>query len=274
MTTMLRPMSVGETLDRTFRLYRTHFVLFIGIAAIPQLVILAIQTVVSGVQAAGIMTGGGAKSIAFLITGSLLGLVAYFAATTASLSATVVAVSEVHLDQPITIAEAYRRIRDKFFRVLGVFVGTMLGTALGFVLLIIPGIILGLKWVLAIPVAVVEDASFSVATSRSSDLTQGSKGRIFSVLLVISVLAYIVSIVLAIPIGIAAFSSARTGVIPFWVQGVNNAVTFVSNSLIGPLFTIAISVLYYDERVRKEGFDLQVLMRGTEAPVAAAAGQV
>ena len=38
----LRPLSLGELLDRTFFLYRRHFLLFIGIASIPYLLLLAI----------------------------------------------------------------------------------------------------------------------------------------------------------------------------------------------------------------------------------------
>src|SRR6266853_668038 len=36
----LRPLSLGELLDRTFFLYRQHFLLFIGIAAMPYLILL------------------------------------------------------------------------------------------------------------------------------------------------------------------------------------------------------------------------------------------
>src|ERR1700677_1109107 len=39
----LRPLSLGEILDRTFTLYRSHFALFLGITAIPQLLVLALQ---------------------------------------------------------------------------------------------------------------------------------------------------------------------------------------------------------------------------------------
>ena len=41
----LRPLSLGELLDRTFTLYRNHFWLFVGIMAVPQLLILAIGLV-------------------------------------------------------------------------------------------------------------------------------------------------------------------------------------------------------------------------------------
>ena len=35
---------------------------------------------------------------------------------------------------------------------------------------------------------------------------------------------------------------------------------FLTNSLVGPLLTIAFTLIYYDLRVRKEGFDLQLMM--------------
>ena len=45
MTTALRPLSTGELLDRTFSLYRSHFGLFIGIFALPHLIVFAFQCV-------------------------------------------------------------------------------------------------------------------------------------------------------------------------------------------------------------------------------------
>ena len=41
---------------------------------------------------------------------------------------------------------------------------------------------------------------------------------------------------------------------------------FISQCLVGPLATIAFSLLYYDERVRKEAFDLQLMMQALDAP--------
>ena len=39
--TDLRPLSLGELLDRTFSYYRKHFLLFVGIMALPQALIVA-----------------------------------------------------------------------------------------------------------------------------------------------------------------------------------------------------------------------------------------
>src|SRR5580692_898851 len=45
MPAQLRPMTLGEILDRTFEIYRKQFLLFVGIAAPPSLVLLALQLV-------------------------------------------------------------------------------------------------------------------------------------------------------------------------------------------------------------------------------------
>src|SRR5437764_908383 len=44
-TTALRPLTLGELLDRTFQLYRRHFVAMVGIVALPHLLVLAVQLV-------------------------------------------------------------------------------------------------------------------------------------------------------------------------------------------------------------------------------------
>src|SRR5260370_8689501 len=41
----LRPLSLGEILDRTFSIYRRNFLLFLGITALPNLLVLALNLV-------------------------------------------------------------------------------------------------------------------------------------------------------------------------------------------------------------------------------------
>lgn len=41
----LRPLSTGEILDRTFTLYRRNFLLFLGISAIPHVLVLVLNLV-------------------------------------------------------------------------------------------------------------------------------------------------------------------------------------------------------------------------------------
>jgi hypothetical protein len=46
--------------------------------------------------------------------------------------------------------------------------------------------------------------------------------------------------------------------------------TFLATTLVTPILTIATAVFYYDLRVRKEAFDLQVMMDETNPPATAA----
>ncbi len=264
MTTPLRPMNLGELLDRSFLLYRKHFLLFTGIMLIPYLGLLAFQLV--GVAVAP-QTPGGLSGMYFLwlFLSVLLSLVA----VAASHGATVIAVSKVHLGVPATVSEAFAPIKRRILGLAGIMMGLGLGIGIGFLCLIIPGILLALMWSLTIPVAVVEGTGLVGSVQRSADLTKGSWGRIFVVYFLFAVLFYIVYLVFNVPIFIAIAMFARQhgpGVAPVWSQALIPIGTFLTQCLVGPLMTIGTSLIYYDQRVRREAFDLQHMMSALDSP--------
>jgi hypothetical protein len=63
---------------------------------------------------------------------------------------------------------------------------------IGYMLCIIPGIIIGLKYAVVYPVAIVENRSIGQVFSRSNDLTRGSKLEIFGAQLVVGLLMLMV----------------------------------------------------------------------------------
>ena len=63
MVTVLRPLSTSELLDRTFHLYRNNFLVFVGIAALPQLAVLALQFASSAMLLGGSFAGFGATAV-------------------------------------------------------------------------------------------------------------------------------------------------------------------------------------------------------------------
>ena len=260
MTTSLRPMSLGELLDRSFFLYRKHFALFVGIVAVPHLIVL-------GFQLAGVAVRSGASTTKFTATAilwSLGSMVIYLGAVAASQGATVLAVSRVHLGQNTSISESFAGIKGRILYLALIMIGVGVGVGIGFILLIVPGIILALMWALTIPVAVLEDKGLRDATSRSSELTKGSRGRIFMIYFLFFVLTYIVYMLWEIPIlaaiGVFAQGQRPMKALPVWSQIAIPVGTFLSQCLVGPLLTIALSLVYYDQRVKKEAFDLQLMM--------------
>jgi hypothetical protein len=262
MTTALRPLSTGELLDRTFSLYRSYFGLFVGIFALPHLVVLAFQCV-------GVTIVSPGNQFSLLTSFWTLGTVILsLIVSAASQAATVVAVSHVHLGRPASVGDSFSRVKDQIFPVIGLSLAVGFLSGLAAILLIVPGILLLLKWSLAVPAKVLEGLNVGDSMSRSSELTSGNRGRIFVIWFLFFVLSVGVSMLLQWPIGLMAGAGSRTALrqsTPIW-QVASLGATFISECLVGPLATIAFSLVYYDERVRKEAFDLQLMMAALDAP--------
>ena len=119
-TTELRPSSLGELLDRTFRLYRNHFWLFAGIMAIPSAFSIPFTVIFLSTRNDAPF---GARSAGFP-SGAVFFLVAFwffFAAVySIAIGATTYAVSDCYLNQKANVRESYRKVRGKVWKIIGV----------------------------------------------------------------------------------------------------------------------------------------------------------
>jgi hypothetical protein len=144
-----------------------------------------------------------------------------------------------------------------------------LGVLLGLVLFVLPGVWIYVAWAFATPVLLVEGLRGPAALGRSFRLVKGRWWRTFGVLLVGFILAAIISTIVQ-----AVF------LIGIVVGEDNDALVLVLSAIAGsvglavstPFQAALLAVLYFDLRVRKEGFDLELLAReigGTVQPGAA-----
>jgi len=275
----LRPLSLGETLDRTFTLYRSHFLLFFGIAAIPQLLVLALQlvqlflgsnAVTPGNRGAApvIRPGFAGASIAVGLITIIVVLLAYLLAQ----GATVSAVADLYLGRTPTIGESFRKVRRDLGTLFGVAILNGLVVAVGFILLIIPGIYLTCRLMIAVPAAVLENLGPRSSLERSMALTKDAAGRAFAIFLLYLVLLLAFAFLIQVPVSIALVAVRGNPAMFRLMQGVADVSNALGTTLITPVFTIAASAFYFDLRVRKEAFDLQMMMnpRGTIAPATSA----
>jgi hypothetical protein len=190
------------------------------------------------------------------------------AASAASQAATVIAVSQVHLDRPAGVADSFSRVKGQILPVIGLSLLVGLAAGAACIALLVPGILLFVMWSLAVPAKILENRGALDSMSRSMDLTKGNRWRIFVIWLLFVLLGIGVGLLLRWPVELAAgvssiFAMQRTA--PVW-QAALLGVSFISECLVGPLATIAFSLVYYDERVRKEAFDLQLMMTTLDAP--------
>jgi len=272
-TLELRPLSIGELLDRTFSLYRRNFLLFIGISAIPQLLVLALQlaqvafmpsrvpiqppaTTDFQVAGSGFSTGGALGVVGVVIVGLIVYVIAYLF----SQGGTVFAVSELYLGRATTIGQSLGRVRGELGSLLGVVILNGLVTGVSFLLLIIPGIYMACRLCVCIPAALLENLGPRESLERSFGLTKDNAGRAFLILFLYFVILYAALFLFDIPFAIGIQFEARNPSMIRLLTGLMQVGNFVAGVLITPVLTIASSIFYFDLRVRKEAFDLQLMM--------------
>jgi hypothetical protein len=123
----LRPLTLGELLDRAFTLYRRHFRLFVGLMAIPSLFMLVFAVASELLQGLArnnpeaLAAADPVTIMKMFVGGSVVFVVifiAYLVAYMATLGATTVAVSELYSGREATIGSAYERMRGKVGRLM------------------------------------------------------------------------------------------------------------------------------------------------------------
>ncbi len=152
---------------------------------------------------------------------------------------------------------------------------TILVVFIGFIAAAVWAVIAYCRYALAVPACAIENLPIKYALIRSKFLTKGNLGRVFAVYFLTAVIAVAIQSLLQAPIYMSGNFSFRAGVhftpaVLAWTY----ACQFIGAMVAGPIAAIAMALVYYDERVRKEAFDLQVMMeamRPGEATQAASA---
>jgi hypothetical protein len=125
-------------------------------------------------------------------------------------------------------------------------------------------LIVGAYLLLAVPAWTLENLSVRAALRRSLTLSRGSRARIIFVRVVAPVLAWILDyLLILLPFLLFAVALRGFGGRMFFLRhrlAFNMVADTVVAALIGPIFPIALTLFYYDQRIRKEGFDIERMM--------------
>lgn len=305
MTEPLRPMSTGQLLDHTFALYRKNFLLFVGIATVGPAANVIFQLLTVGANLGspfGARRAATGTALATMGLGMFFGYIVLLAGMAISHAATVKAVAAVHLGRETSIGGAYKALRGRIWSLFGTLGLIMLWMALavvGITVVMVPvfmgiaalgrtapgpagAVVAGIvgfvivlsvfaaiiaiyvRYALAIQACVVEGLGPRASLKRSVFLSKGSRWRVVVIYLVFVLLSVILGAGLgALAGGVGALLHNRiAAAVLIYLAG------FIAGSITGPLATIGLSLLYYDERVRKEAFDLQLMLSSLDAPEA------
>ena len=272
----LRPLAIGEILDTALTIYRQRAATMIKAVVLvvaPVQVISALVTLsgpeefspsstdaTTGVTSVDFDGSTFAGFVIATLVVAVLGLVANELATAASLKV----VSSAYLSGEPDWKESLRFAMGRAGSLIWLAILTFLGLIVGALLCIAPAVYLYAAWSVATPVLLIEGLKGTKALGRSRQLVKGRWGPTFLVIVIGAILGSIVQVVL---------QGLLVGVILSSANDIVNAVatavaSTVGSALVTP-FTAAVAVvLYFDLRVRKEGFDLELLAQriGVDPP--------
>lgn len=283
----LKPLGVGDIVDRVFALYRSRPLLFLALSAVPYFLLVLIivaLTVATGLTAdmvelfTALAAGetpeveGIARLLASLAAFGVAIAIVAVVILSAQSAALIDATSSLYLGRPVTFETAFRNGVRAAPRVIGagllVFFGMILFWAvlvvvmavsqqtLAWVALSLGGIV-GTVYVListlVMPVAATLEGAGPVrALQRSWTLSEGNRWRILGLQVLLLVLNAVISTLLSVIFVGALFGDATVR------AALQQIVNVVANIAWAPVQWATFAVLYYDLRVRREAFDLQL----------------
>lgn len=142
--------------------------------------------------------------------------------------------------EPVRPGEAFQRGLAKLFPLLGLAILYNLGLGLGFALLLVPGLLLVVRWAVVIPACVVEGLGPIASMGRSARLTKGHRWKIFGTLALLMIINLLAYAIVGLMLGPAGPYAAVAG-FALWQGGWG---------AFGHCVTI---MIYHDLRVAKEG---------------------
>lgn len=290
MTESLRPTNLGGILDRGVQVFRARYAVFFGLASITGIAELGFQ--LASVHPRTGSVNGGLVFASYAAT-FVTWLAVVYLGTIVS-AANCLAASRVNLGEEVSVHEAFGSFTSKFWRLfglgllqaiyagwpmiiaaviagtIGVAIAVSSGTSPGsitYVIVIvyvlggIPSLALYTRYALAFPATAIEGLTVGASIDRSVSLSKGGRWRIFWGIVVPSVPS------LGLVFGVSGLletlknGNALLAGNPLLVAGINGVVGLISALIFTPFGSIVLTLLYYDQRMRREGFDVERMMQ-------------
>jgi len=306
MSSVLRPLRLGEILDQTAQLYRRNFLLFAGVAVLPNAVIFSFYIII--IVATGMplflrtssQPPNPAMAVLFLVLIFIAMPLLLIPLVFSHAGVTRAAVNAFRGER-LKVREALAGVKPRFWRYLGLMVlqgliifgipGACAGViGIGLVALSISGggaaiaagvlafvlivaalaamVFLLTDFGMALAACVVEDLPATESLGRAHKLAKGTRGRIFVMLLVVWAIAMVLSMIGYIPmiviLGISAaagHSNQNATAALIIAQIFNMLMNFTLQTLVSPVYLVALVMFYFDQRVRLEGYDIEWMMQ-------------
>jgi hypothetical protein len=260
----LRPLSVGEILDASFKIVRQSFGTLAGCVVVVALPLNIINTLIASSTRDNAFnlddtTATSTVSTGTQLAGVLLTTTVGLVLTTLAAAACFHAVSSAYLGEHPTVGESLSFAAGRVLPVILLSLLYFVGVTFAVLGLLVASLWLSVAWSLSFPALLSEGLGPVEALGRSFRLVKGRWWATFGALLVMYVLVAVISGILGAVLGATLIASTDNEAVAAVIYTIINT---LSSLITLPLFAAVLTVVYFDLRVRKEGFDLQLLARG------------
>ena len=276
----LRPRTVWDVVDDAFDLYRENFSLFAGIAAVVSVPFQVFQIFWSSLWFRSLLGSTGSDpSQAFgalftFFAGMMVIMPLSLLVTAWQSGAVAIAVEDRLSGHASSTASVYRRVFRRGMPLLGasLLVGLM-ALAISAVTCGIGVLIISVYYAFIAQAVVLENRGATAAGRRSRDLVGGYGGKVFGLIMLLGLVTMVLTL------GITAVMEVITSLVPFFKTGdqatqqmrelvLGQVAQALGVILLAPLGPIAITLQYYDLRVRREGLDIEAQATEMGVPLA------
>lgn len=273
--TSLQPMGFMDILDVLFNIYRNHFQMILGICAVYFALALGVNLFIDISTFFFESSSGGNLTIMINpVADWITNIVGLF-----PIGALLFAGAQIYLGREITAGAAFGRVTHRFLSYLGSFLLWIL--VVGLLAITVIGIPFAIyfmaRWSFYAQAVLIEGTSATRALRRSSELVKGTWWRVFGIVLAIFLLSFMIQTVLQFSLlflfGFTEMISGEGGTLEMFERMfspkltawdnlaayiIQSCINFFVSSLVLPLVPIGITLLYFDLRVRKEGFGTEL----------------
>lgn len=237
---------IGDVVNRTFGSISRNFVTFFLLS----MLLVGAPTLIVGLAQFSIFNEGSAIIILSVVAG-IVSFATTYILQGALIHGAVVDFNGGRADFGACLSTGLRHAVSIF--VIALLMG--LGVGLGLVLLIVPGIILSIMWIVAIPARVVENTGIGESFTRSRELTENNRWKIFGLLVIYIIISTVISLIVMLPAGVLGYSAGQSG--ETFGVGAPTIGVVVLNVLVTVLTAVVsatgVSAIYYELRKSKEG---------------------
>lgn len=271
-------MGIGEILDATIHITRARFkdlVILVAVVAVPAQMLqflVSLSVPESSVASTGFDTtdlGTGAQSapdtdvfllqMAALLLTIVIGLATSWLATAACTEI----VSATYLGGTSSWRDSLGVAWSRLGALVGANLTIFVVAGLALLACIAPGVWLFVMWAVAVPAIIIERIGGLQGMRRSFHLVKGRWWTIFAIVALGQIIAGVVQSVVVLPL-LPVLLIGDVGIVgPLVAVAIGNVVGVV---LTYPFLAALTVIIYYDLRIRKEGFDVALMLRDLDDP--------